>query len=502
MEVEKVKGGKERLVISEIPYTMIGANIGKFLNDVCALVESKKTTDIVDISNQSSKEGIRIVLELKKGADVEQLKNMLYKKTRLEDTFGVNMLAVAGGRPETLGLKAIIEHFLDFQFELTTRKYRTMLAKELDKKEIQEGLIKACDCIDLIIEILRGSKNIKQAKACLVDGVVEGIKFKTKKSAQDAKKLHFSEAQATAILEMRLYKLIGLEIEALEKEHEQTLKNIATYEDILENHSSMSNVIKKELDKIKKEYARPRKTVIENGKEAVYVEKKFEEAEVVFLMDRFGYCKCMDPGLYERNKETADAENKYVFRAMNTDKVCIFTDTGRMHQVKMIDVPMGKLRDKGVAVDNLCNYESKNEIMIYVNSLSNILKQKLLFATTTGFVKIVDGSEFDVGKRTIAATKLADDDKVSAVIDAQTAKNIIMQTKNGFFIRFAMDEVPEAKKTAQGAKGIALSDGDAVEKTFGAKRIDEETFIYKEKEVAINRIKLTKRNQKGTKLRV
>ena len=502
VEVEKVKGGKERLVISEIPYTMIGANIGKFLNDVCALVESKKTTDIVDISNQSSKEGIRIVLELKKGADVEQLKNMLYKKTRLEDTFGVNMLAVAGGRPETLGLKAIIEHFLDFQFELTTRKYRTMLAKELDKKEIQEGLIKACDCIDLIIEILRGSKNIKQAKACLVDGVVEGIKFKTKKSAQDAKKLRFSETQATAILEMRLYKLIGLEIEALEKEHEQTLKNIATYEDILENHSSMSNVIKKELDKIKKEYARPRKTVIENGKEAVYVEKKFEEAEVVFLMDRFGYCKCMDPGLYERNKEVADSENKYVFRAMNTDKVCIFTDTGRMHQVKMIDVPMGKLRDKGVAVDNLCNYESKNEIMIYVNSLSNILKQKLLFSTISGFVKIVDGSEFDVGKRTIAATKLADDDKVSAVIDAQTAKNIIMQTKNGFFIRFAMDEVPEAKKTAQGAKGIALTDGDSVEKTFGAKRIDEETFIYKEKEVAINRIKLTKRNQKGTKLRV
>ena len=502
VEVEKVKGGKERLVISEIPYTMIGANIGKFLNDVCALVESKKTTDIVDISNQSSKEGIRIVLELKKGADVEQLKNMLYKKTRLEDTFGVNMLAVAGGRPETLGLKAIIEHFLDFQFELTTRKYRTMLAKELDKKEIQEGLIKACDCIDLIIEILRGSKNIKQAKACLVDGVVEGIKFKTKKSAQDAKKLRFSEAQATAILEMRLYKLIGLEIEALEKEHEQTLKNIATYEDILENHSSMSKVISKELDKIKKEYARPRKTVIENGKEAVYIEKKFEEAEVVFLMDRFGYCKCMDPGLYERNKEVADSENKYVFRAMNTDKVCIFTDTGRMHQVKMIDVPMGKLRDKGVAVDNLCNYESKNEIMIYVNSLSNILKQKLLFSTTSGFVKIVDGSEFDVGKRTIAATKLADDDKVSAVIDAQTAKNIIMQTKNGFFIRFAMDEIPEAKKTAQGAKGIALSDGDAVEKTFGAKRIDEETFIYKEKEVAINRIKLTKRNQKGTKLRV
>ena len=142
-------------------------NIGKFLNDVAALVENKKTTDIVDISNQSSKEGIRIVLELKKGADVENLKNMLYKKTRLEDTFGVNMLAVADGRPETLSLKQIIEHHVDFQFDVCTRKYRTLLERELEKKEVQEGLIKACDVIDLIIEILRGSKSQKQVKDCL-----------------------------------------------------------------------------------------------------------------------------------------------------------------------------------------------------------------------------------------------------------------------------------------------------------------------------------------------
>ena len=169
VETEELKGGKKQLVITEIPYTMIGSGIGKFLNDVAGLVESKKTTDIVDISNQSSKEGIRIVLELKKGADVENLKNMLYKKTRLEDTFGVNMLAVANGRPETLGLKAVIEHHVDFQFELATRKYKTLLAKELERKEVQEGLIKACDVIDLIIEILRGSKSVKDARNCLVD---------------------------------------------------------------------------------------------------------------------------------------------------------------------------------------------------------------------------------------------------------------------------------------------------------------------------------------------
>jgi len=185
--VEELKGGKKRLVISEIPYTMIGAGIGKFLNDVASLVESKKTNDITDISNQSSKEGIRIVLELRKDADVENLKNMLYKKTRLEDTFGVNMLAVANGKPETMGLKSIIEHHVDFQFDVATRKYKTLLAKELDKKEIQEGLIKACNVIDLIIEILRGSKSIKEAKACLTDGITENIKFKYfKKDGLDA----------------------------------------------------------------------------------------------------------------------------------------------------------------------------------------------------------------------------------------------------------------------------------------------------------------------------
>ena len=335
VEVEKGKNGKSLLVITEIPYTMIGADIGKFLNDVAALSESKKTTDIVDIANQSSKEGIRIVIELKKGADAENLKNMLYKKTRLEDTFGVNMLAVADGKPETLSLKQIIEHHVDFQFDIATRKYTSLLAKERENQEVQEGLIKACDVIDLIIEILRGSKNREQVKKCLINGETEGIHFKTKTSERQAKKLHFTERQATAILDMRLYKLIGLEIETLMAEHEETMKKIALYEDILNNYSSMSKVIIKELQKVKKEYIRVRRTVVENAAEAVYEEKKIEETEVVFLMDRFGYARTIDKSTYERNKETADSENKYVLICMNTGKICLFTDTGKMYTIKV-----------------------------------------------------------------------------------------------------------------------------------------------------------------------
>ena len=410
VEVEKLKGGRQQLVITEIPYTMIGANIGKFLNDVASLVETKKTTDIVDISNQSSKEGIRIVLELKRDADVENLTNMLYKKTRLEDTFGVNMLAVANGRPETLSLKQIIEHHVDFVFEVTTRKYKTLLGKELEKKEIQEGLIKACDVIDLIIEILRGSKNREQVKKCLVEGITEGIKFKSKASEKAAKNLKFTENQATAILEMRLYRLIGLEIEALQAEYDQTMKNIASYEDILNNYDSMCNVIIEELDGIKKEYGTKRRTVIENAEEAVYEEKKMEETEVCFLMDRFGYMRVIDRNAYERNKEAAHAENKFVFTCMNTDKICIFTDMGRMHSVKVVDIPLVRFRDKGTPVDNLSNYDSTQEQILYVVPVGQVKLSSLLFVTKTSMCKLVAGSEFDVSKRTIASTKLGEED--------------------------------------------------------------------------------------------
>ena len=446
VEVEEMKGGKKRLVITEIPYTMIGAGIGKFLNDVCALVETKKTNDIVDISNMSSKEGIRIVIELKKGADVENLTNMLYKKTRLEDTFGVNMLAVADGRPETMGLKKIIEHHVDFQFELATRKYKTLLAKERDRKEIQEGLIKACDVIDLIIEILRGSQSVADARACLTQGITENIKFKSGISRKMAAMLRFTERQANAILEMRLYKLIGLEIEALMKEHEETLKNIARYEDILNHYDSMAEVIIEDLEHFKKEYARKRRTVVENGQEAVYEEKKVEEQEVVFLMDRFGYAKTVDVATYERNKEAADAENKWIVNCINTGKLCVFTNTGKMHQIKVLDLPYGKFRDKGQPIDNVSNYDSTQEMVVYMCDELQLRYAKLLFATKQGMIKKVKGNEFQVAKRTIAATKLQEDDELINVQVITDDQHVVLQTKDGYFLRFSAQEVAEKKK--------------------------------------------------------
>ena len=501
VEVEEGRGGKKKLVISEIPYTMIGAGIGKFLNDVASLVETKKTSDITDISNQSSKEGIRIVLELKKDTDVENLKNMLYKKTRLEDTFGVNMLAVADGKPETMGLKKIIEHHVDFQFELTTRKYKNLLGKELDKKEIQEGLIKACDVIDLIIEILRGSKSIKDVKECLTNGVTDNISFKSNISKKMASMLRFTERQATAILEMRLYKLIGLEIEALQKEHEETLKNISRYEDILNNYDSMAEVIMEELDYYKKTYGRKRRTVIENAEEAVYEEKKVEEQDVVVLMDRFGYTRTVDTATYERNKESADNENKHILFCKNTGKICLFTNKGKMHQVKVLDIPFGKFRDKGTPVDNLSNYDSGEENIVYICDEEQFNMGKLLFATKYGMIKQVDGSEFIVAKRTITATKLQEEDELISVQPVNENQNVVLQTEGGYFLRFLAEEVAEKKKGAIGVRGMKLQKKDVLEKVHLFEEGTEVKVPYKEKEVTLNRLKLAKRDGMGTKTR-
>ena len=501
VEVEQVKGGKERLVITEIPYTMIGANIGKFLNDVYSLVETKKTNDIVDISNQSSKEGIRIVLELRKGADVENLKNMLYKKTRLEDTFGVNMLAVADGRPETMGLVSIIRHHVNFQYELATRKYKTLLAKELDKKEIQEGLIKACDVIDLIIEILRGSKNIKDAKDCLMNGNTEKIEFRYKGSEADAKQLNFTERQATAILEMRLYKLIGLEIEALMKEHETTLQNIEKYEEILGSRAAMAKVIIKELEGFKKEYASPRKTAIENAAEAVFEEKKIEEIPVILLMDRFGYAKTIDVAAYERNKEAADAENKYIIHCMNTDRLCIFTDKGQMHMVKVLDLPYGKFRDKGTPIDNVSNYSSSEENMVYIESIGNLLGRKLLFASSDGMLKQVDGGEFDVSKRTTAATKLNEGATVLMIqpVTGAEGETIVMGTEKGMYLRFAAEDVPEKKKGAVGVRGMKIEPKDKLDAIYLLEAEKEKNIEVRGKEIALHRLRVANRDGKGVK---
>ena len=587
LEQGKKKTDRDRLVITEIPYTMIGANIGKFILDVCDLVESRKTQDIADISNESSKEGMRIVIELKKGSDPEKVKNLLYKKTKLEDTFGVNMLAIVDGKPEILSLKQILAHCIDFQYEINTRKYKTLLAKDLEQKEIKEGLITACDIIDLIIEIIRGSQSLSQAKACLIHGDIKDIKFRHPESAAQAEKLCFTERQAQAILDLRLAKLIGLEILQLKEEYERLLKEIEEFETILSDEKAMRKVIIRDLEKIRKEYGYERRTEICDAQTAVYEEEKIVEQEVVFLMDRFGYAKVIDAALYEKNADAVNEEYKYVIPCMNTDRICIFTQNGIMHQIKVLNLPMKKIKDKGVPIDNLCNYSSETQNIVQVCS-SGILKyHKMLFTTRLGMMKFVDASEFDVTKQTIAATKLLEKDEVISIdlfdvtnlklsleetavsplitggedlpapsgqpgiiseyIDPDddqltfefidltaddediayeaadreeeadsslpedvkeekkpviTNKMVVIQTKDGVFLRFKLSEVPEKKKGAIGVRGISLGKLDEIDKIYIVGFGDKTTIRYRSKEVELMKLKLAKRGLKGTKVRV
>ena len=499
VELGKRKADKDKLVITEIPYTMIGAGINKFLVDVADLVESKKLTDVVDISNQSNKDGIRIVLELRKDADIDRIKNILYKKTKLEDTFGVNMLAIADGRPETLNLKGILRNFLEFQYQNTERKYNVLLEKELEKKEIQEGLISACDCIDLIIAILRGSKSLKDAKACLITGDVSNIHFRMPGFEEEAKKLHFTERQASAILEMRLYKLIGLEILALEKEHKETLKRIESYKKILGSRGVMNRVIKDDLAAIRKEFAVPRRTRIEDGPEAVYVENAVPVQEVVFVMDRFGYCKLLDKSTYERNQETVDTEQVYVKRCLNTDKICLFTASGTLHQIKALDIPSGKLRDKGVPIENLSKYDGREDRICLLTCAQELKGRKLVFATKLAMVKQVPGEEFETNNRMVAATKLQEGDEVLSValVEEQTA-TVVLQTTGGYFLRFPLEDISVLKKASRGVRGIKLSKNEELEQLY---LLGDEPYAitYKGREINLSGMRITKRDAKGTK---
>ena len=500
VELGRRKSDRDKLVITEIPYTMIGAGINKFLTDVAELVESRKLPDVVDISNQSSKEGIRIVLELRKDADIGQIKGILYKRTKLEDTYGVNMLAIDDGRPETMNLKQILNTFLEFQYRNLTKKYNVLLEKELEKKEIQEGLIEACDIIDLIIAVLRGSKNMKDAKECLMTGNTERIQFRVPGFEEDAKSLHFTEKQATAILDMRLYRLIGLEIIALQKAYKETLRKIREYRYILSSQKNMDQVIKEDLDAIKAEFAVPRKTLLEDGGEIVLEEKKEEEREMVFAMDRFGYCKLLEKNLFEKNQEAVCSEHVWILPVMTGDKVCFFADSGVLYQVKASELPTLKLKEKGIPLDNVSRFDGTKERVLLVLPAASLKESTLLFATEQGMIKTVLGTEFLTANRMVAATKLAEGDKLAQVRPVPGEDELVLSTSGGMVIKFPLAEVPELKKNSRGVRGMKLEDGDRLEHVYFA--VFDKTMEYRGKEVALGRLKLSKRDGKGTRIRL
>lgn len=502
LQFEKKEGRSDRdkLVVTEIPYTMIGQGIMKFMQDVAQLVEDKILPEIVDISNQSDKNGIRIVLELKAGADIERIRNILYKKTRLEDTFGVNMLAIHEGRPETMTLRGILKAYLKFQYEILTNKYQNLLEKELARKEIQDGLIKAVDLIDAIIALLRNSKNPTDAKQALMNGEIAGIKFRERdrEFMSTIETFHFTERQAQAILDMRLSKLIGLELIELKKQHAETLRNIKEYRGILGSRERMNEVLSEDLMMIKAAYAVPRRTVLEDGKEAVFNENEVQEISCYYIQDKFGYCKLMDEATYQRNQEAVESDNRFVLKCKNTDRVLLFTDKGNMHQIKCQDVPLGKFKDKGVPIDNISKYNANQEEIIYANVKSALAGKTLIFATRDAMVKLVETSEFETANKLVAATKLGEGDRLIEIREMAYETDIVFETHDSYFLRCSLSDIPLQKKNSKGVIGIRLGKCDTLEHFYllGTEPVE---ITYRKKPLNLNRLKLAGRAGKGTK---
>jgi DNA gyrase subunit A len=500
IDIEDAGYGRTNLVVTEIPYSYSGSK-KKLIEKIEELAKEKKLDEITDIRDESSKEGIRIVLEVKKGTNIEKFLNKLYKKTPLEDTLSVDFLALVNGKPERLNLKQMIYHFVEFQKEITTKKYQYLLQKANERQEILEGLIKAHDIIDLIIEILRGSKDIKMAKQCLMHGITEGIAFKTKKAEKEASKLNFTEAQTDAILDMKLQKLINLELEKLNEEYEQKLKDISLYKEILSNERKLLEVIKGYLLEIADTYGMERKTVIDDVETEEYVEE-FKEEDLYVLIDRFGYVKTIDVANYNRSNEETIKEFRHVLFTKNTDKICMFTKEGNLYNVKLTDIPKGKIKDKGVPIDTLAKM-GKEEVVL-LDAFNNLKDKKLLFTTKKGMVKIINGSEFETNRSIIGATKLDTDDEVIAVHvleENEPISHVVVVSEKGFALKFEANAVPELKKASKGVKTIQLSDDDNVTQVFLLKEEEKDYIVVIDgKEVNLTALKTKKRNQIGVKI--
>ncbi len=463
-EIEDSDYGRKNIVITEIPYTVAG-NKAKLLENLAALSKDKVFDEIYDVRDESSKEGIRLIIEVKKDRNIENLLNGLYKKTNMEDTYSVNMLAVKDKQPITFTLKRLIEEFVSFQEELYTKEYNHLLAKANDRLEIVDGLIKATDVIDLIIEILRGSDSIKQAKACLIQGNTEGINFKSQKSKKQASALDFTERQAEAILAMPLSRLIGLELLKLHQESDLLHNNIAEYTNILGDIGELHKIIITRLKEYKKKFGRERLTELDNLTKEKYVEE-IKEEDIYVLVDRFGYVKSVDSASYSRLTDDTLADYSHIIPIHNTDRLCIFTEEGNMYQIKAMGIPKGRSRDKGVLIQSLCKVGHEN-ILLYI-AAEDLFESQLFFATRNGFVKQVSGVSFDTNRSVIASTKLDEGDSIVNIVPLSVMEvinpdqKVILITKKGLSLGFPLYEVSELKKASRGIKGITLDDDDTV----------------------------------------
>jgi DNA gyrase subunit A len=449
--IEETKTGREMIVVDELPYQV---NKALLIEKIAELVRDKIITGISDLRDESDREGIRVVIELKREQMPDVLLNQLYKYTQMQTTFGMNMVAIVDGRPQTLNLIQILDAFLDHRVVVVTRRTRFLLEKAEKRLHILEGLIKAVENIDEVIKLIKASKDTAEAKVKLKD------------------RFDLSDAQSQSILEMRLNRLTGLEIEKLRAEYEDTLKDIEYFRSILGNREVMLGVIRDEFTEIKEKYGDNRRTEIVAAAGEFNMEDLIPDSETLVTITNNGYIKrtLLDNFVAQRRggkgksgqKSKGDDFAERMLVTSNHARVFFFTNTGKIHFLKVYDIPEGARDTKGRHISNLLTFE-KDEKIASVVTLSEADSEKYLFmATKSGVVKKTLVSDFRSGRSGMIALKLRENDEIMAADVTTDSDSIFIATRDGKVIQFSSMDVRPMGRAATGVRGISLEDDDEV----------------------------------------
>ncbi|MCI6290699.1 MAG: DNA topoisomerase (ATP-hydrolyzing) subunit A [Clostridiales bacterium] len=441
LHLEDGSAGRKLIVITEIPYQV---NKAAMLEKILKVSEEKKAlfSGIYDIRDESDRTGMRAVIEVRKDADPEKLLNALYKYTDLQVTFGVNMVAIAGGKPVQLGVKAILSHFIAHQKNVVSRRTKYELNQAETRAHVLEGLIVAVDNLDEVIRLIRSSKNPKEARGRLME------------------RFELTEIQAQAILDMRLQRLTNLEILTLRKEYAELLKLIANLKAILASEKKLMNVIKKELMEIREKFADSRRTELVDSFQEIVIEPEAPVAdETAVVLTRAGFVKRMPPKALEKADKT-DAPAQ-VLSCFTDEKLLFITDLGNCYPVPVSQIPECRPRDRGIALGGLLAGLEKGENLVSLTPAGNY-EGELLFATQNGLVKRTACAELNVRKSRFACISLKGDDRLAAVLSPAGYEGVLLLSRQGMAIHFALEEVSLIGRTAAGVKGMNLSAGDKV----------------------------------------
>lgn len=489
ISVEPGQYGKTNLIVEEIPYSYSG-NKEKLVNDIIDMVvNTKKLPEISDIRDESDHK-IRIVIEVKKGVDTNKFLHKLYRLTGLQDQENYRFIALVDGKPEYIGLLDYLHHFLAFQKEVYTKRYQYLLPKAEARKELLEGFINAVPLMDAIIEVVRGAKDVKHMKACLVSGDVTGIDFTLKKHEKTASKFQFTPTQAQAILDMKLQKLGKLEVLQIQKEYDALVKEIEFYQAVLSDEKKLMKEIQKTLQEYKKKFPQERKTLVTNKETKVYKEE-VKVVDVTVQVDKFGYVKAL-----EGQADESDETIRQTMTVKSDDRLVALTTDGMAVQLKVADIPKGKAKDRGKPLQVLTNME-KTEASLYLTPMTELLESTLLIVTKNGFVKRIEGKEFETNRSSILAHKLEDNDKL--VFVGKETDEIVMVSKEEKVLRFKTSDIPLAKRSAKGVVGMKLKEHDEIILCHAVTN-DDQRIEYMGNNILLSDIECSKRARSGKKL--